>query len=254
MKKTIFFSVVASLFASPYSWGHFLAITPQNQVIENGAERTQDFDVYFTHPMTQGPIMAIDKPEEIGYWRLGKKEILSENLKEISIEQQKAWSLKHQFRRPGTYTFYVNQKPYIEKSENIAIAQYAKVVMDTFAAGEEWAPQLNTPVEIIPLTRPFGLWTNSVFTGRVLKNGKPAAGVSVEVEYDNKSNVPIIKDAYAKHITTTNAYGEFSVTLPKAGWWGIAALVEADEPIEIDGKSYPLEQAGVIWLQAVDFE
>lgn len=254
MKKTILFPVIASICASFNSWGHFLAITPQNQVIESGIERTQNFDVYFTHPMTQGPIMAIEKPTEIGYWCLGETENLSDKLKEISIEQKKAWSLKHQFKRPGTYTFYVNQAPYIEKSENIAIAQYAKVVMDTYAAGEEWAPQLNTPVEIIPLTRPFGLWTNSVFTGRVLKNGKPAAGVSVEVEYDNKSNVPIIADAYGKHITTTNASGEFSVTLPKAGWWGIAALIGADEPIEIDGKSYPYEQAGVIWLQTKDFE
>ncbi len=34
--------------------------------------------------------------------------------------------------------------------------------------------------EIVPLTKPFGLYTGNIFQGVVLKDGKPQANVKVE--------------------------------------------------------------------------
>ncbi len=37
------------------------------------------------------------------------------------------------------------------------------------------------------------------------------------------------------------------------GWWGFAALVEADAPGKApDGSEVPIEQGGLIWVKATD--
>ena len=47
--------------------------------------------------------------------------------------------------------------------------------------------------------------------------------------------------------------GEFSFTMPLTGWWGFAALIEDDETIKKDGKDYPIELGGVIWVETKDY-
>ena len=41
--------------------------------------------------------------------------------------------------------------------------------------------------------------------------------------------------------------------MPRAGWWGFAALVEGDTPMKApDGKSVPVEEGALIWVKATD--
>jgi cobalt/nickel transport protein len=43
--------------------------------------------------------------------------------------------------------------------------------------------------------------------------------------------------------------------MPRAGWWGFAALVEEDKPGKgPDGKPATTELGGLIWVQAVDMK
>jgi len=244
-------TVLAS-FTSVTVQAHFLTLFPEQQVIDVGDNKALHFPVYFTHPMSMGPTMDIVRPEAVGYVLNNKKTDLTTKLTQEKYGNSTGWALSFPLRRPGTYTFYANQKPYIDETENVAISQFVKVVVDAFAAGGDWQPQLNTPVEIMPLTRPYALWTNSVFTGRVLVNNEPAADVGVEVEYYNKQGMQVPSDAYLTQQVVTNSLGEFSIVLPKQGWWGMAALVEDEQPITIDGKEYPHERAGVMWLQVQD--
>jgi cobalt/nickel transport protein len=46
-----------------------------------------------------------------------------------------------------------------------------------------------------------------------------------------------------------NERGEFTIGLPRAGWWGICAL-EVGADIEHEGK--PLSQDAVLWIQVKD--
>jgi len=198
--------------------------------------------------------MSIARPVSTGYMVNETRVDLSERLKATNHEGEASWQLNMKLKRPGTYTFFTNMSPYLDKTEGVVITQYAKVVVDAFAALDEWQHRLGTPVEIIPLTRPFALWTHSVFTGRVLTDGRPAANVSVEMEYYNQSGVTLPSDAWDSLEVRTNAAGEFSVSLPHEGWWGIAALVPDEEPFLLEGKQYQHEQAGVIWLQVRDMK
>lgn len=233
---------------------HFLAFFPEKQVIDAGDSRRLHFPIHFTHPSTLGPTMSIARPVSVGYMVNDTRVDLIDELKAVTQDSKTSWGLDVNLRRPGTYTFYTNQSPYLDPTEEVVITQYAKVVIDAFAALGQWQPTLGTPVEIIPLTRPFALWTNSLFTGRVLADGQPAANVSVEVEYYNDSGVVLPSDAWASLEVRTNVAGEFSVVLPREGWWGIAALVPDKALITHEGEQYQHEQAGVIWLQVRDMK
>ena len=50
-----------------------------------------------------------------------------------------------------------------------------------------------------------------------------------------------------------DANGVFSYTMPKAGWWGFAALVDGDEPMKSPGgETVDVELGGLIWVKTVD--
>ena len=253
-RKFIYIPLIVSAALSPVvAQAHFLTMFPEQQVIDKGDSKNLHFPVYFTHPMSMGPTMDIVRPT-VGVVMNDKQTDLTDSLIAKPYGTAAGWALNYPLRRPGTYTFFANQQPYIDETENVAISQSAKVIVDAFAAGGDWQVQLNTPVEIMPLTRPYALWTNSVFTGKVLVNGQSLAGVDIEVEYYNKQGIPVPSDAYLTQQAVTNAAGEFTVSLPKEGWWGIAALVEDEQPISVDGKTYPHERAGVMWLQVQDID
>jgi len=112
------------------------------------------------------------------------------------------------------------------------------------------------PVEIEPLVRPFGLWTGNTFRGIVKKDGKPLPFAQVEVEYYNQGKrVKIPNDAFITQVIKADANGVFSYTMPKAGWWGFAALVQGDQKMPgPDGKPAAVELGGLIWVKTVDME
>lgn len=60
------------------------------------------------------------------------------------------------------------------------IVHFTKVCVNALGLEEGWDKPVGLETEIIPKTRPYGLWTGNVFTGQVLIKGKPAADVDVE--------------------------------------------------------------------------
>ena len=44
--------------------------------------------------------------------------------------------------------------------------------------------------------------------------------------------------------------GVFSFAMPKAGWWGFAALMEGSKPIKYEGKDKKVEIGAVLWVHA----
>ena len=56
-------------------------------------------------------------------------------------------------------------------------------------------------------------------------------------------------------VIKADAQGAFSYTMPRAGWWGFAALVEGDEKLPgPDGKPAPVELGGLMWVKTVDMQ
>ncbi|WP_428624082.1 DUF4198 domain-containing protein, partial [Sedimenticola sp.] len=156
---------------------------------------------------------------------------------------------------PGDYLFYLQPAPYWEPAEGKMIEHYTKVVVDAFDGASDWDRLVGFPVEIEPLVRPYGLWTGNLFQGVVKRNNEPVPFARLEIEWLNDGSVTPPADAYLTQVIKADANGTFSYALPRAGWWGFAALLEGPDKLPgPDGAAVPVEQGALIWVFARDMK
>lgn len=248
--RVAFVALAALALATP-ALAHFQEILPSADVLPDGGKVS--VDLVFTHPMEGGPVMEMKKPARVGVHVGGATTDLMGQLTQKPVDGKAAWSFTYDLKEPGAAIFYVEPQPYWEPSEGKYIVHYAKVIVDSYASGEGWDALIGLPVEIQPLTRPTGLWTGNVFTGVVLKGGKPAPFAEVEVEFVNDGSVRLPNDAFVTQVLKADANGTFTYAMPRAGWWGFAALLEGDTPMmSPEGKQVPVEDGALIWVKATD--
>jgi cobalt/nickel transport protein len=235
---------------------HFLLLRPSADVIETDGPRTLQLDIRFTHPMEQGPVMEMAMPRQFGMLAGGKRVDLLKELKPRKLDGRTAYTAALRPTAPGDCVLFVEPAPYWEPAERKMIVHYTKVVVNAFGAQRGWDAMVGFPVEIEPLVRPYGLWTGNAFRGIVRRDGKPAPFATIEVEYCNDGGrVRVPNDAFVTQTIKADANGTFSYTMPRAGWWGFAALVAGDKRLKApDGKPADVELGGLMWVRTVDME
>lgn len=247
--------LIGLLLATMPAHAHFQVIVPSADIIDDQSSRTVVLDLIFTHPMQRGPVMAMQKPARFGVKAGGKLQDLGASLQPKPADGKPAWTAAYTINAPGDYVFFVEPQPYWEPAEGKLIIHYAKVVVDGFGAGDGWDAMVGLPVEIRPLTRPYGVWTGNVFRGIVEKAGKPVPFAEIEVEWLNDGSVKAPADAFVTQVITADAAGTFAYAMPRGGWWGFAALVEAEKPQPgPDGTPVPVELGALMWVRAQDMK
>jgi cobalt/nickel transport protein len=232
---------------------HFQELIPSTEVVDADTGRDLTLALTFTHPMERGPVMPMGEPAAFGVLAPDGKRDLKDRLEPVQLDGKPAYKAVFQVPRPGDYIFYVEPAPYWEPAEGVMIVHYAKTVVDAYGAEEGWDRLVGLPVEIEPLTRPYGLWTGNVFTGLVRKGGEPVPFAEVEVEWRNDGSVTPPAGPFVTQVLKADANGLFTYAMPRAGWWGFAALMEGDEPMQNpDGKAVPVEQGALIWVRTRD--
>jgi cobalt/nickel transport protein len=233
---------------------HFQVILPSTDIVEDKDARTVDLDLRFTHPMEQGPTMNMAPPRQIAVLVGGKRIDLAGRLKPRKVDGKSAFTCTLPVSTPGDYVVYLEPEPYWEAAEQKMIVHYTKVVIDVLGAEKGWDALVGLPVEIEPLVRPYGLWTGNTFSGIVRYHGKPVPNARVEVEYFNEGGrVKPPRDAFVTQVVKTDPNGVFSYTMPRAGWWGFAALITGEEKMKSpEGKPVEVELGGLMWVKAVD--
>jgi cobalt/nickel transport protein len=233
---------------------HFQELIPSADIVDGQQGREVHLDLSFTHPMERGPVMEMARPVRFGVLTGGRLRDLRDALKEGKRDGRTAWSADYRLEAPGDHVFFVEPAPYWEKAEGKWIVHYAKVVVD-FAGGGGWDKPVGLPVEIEPLARPYGLWTGNLFRGIVRKAGKPVPFAEVEVEWRNDGSVKAPSDPFVTQVIKADASGQFAYAMPRAGWWGFAALVDSDKPAKSpEGKPAKTELGGLIWVRAQDMK
>jgi len=235
---------------------HFQVLKPSADIVTAEGSKTVDFDIIFTHPMEQGPVMEMGRPAEFGVLVNGKRRDLRASLRPRKADGKAAYACSYRIGAPGDYVFYIEPAPYWEPAEGKMIVHYTKVVVDAMGAGEGWDEMVGLPVEIEPLVRPYGLWAGNVFRGIVRKGGKPVPFAEVEVEYYNEGRkVKVPASPFVTQVIKADQNGVFCYAMPRAGWWGFAALVEGDEKMESpEGEMVPVELGGLMWVRTADME
>ena len=170
------------------------------------------------------------------------------------MDGKSTWETNYKITRPADYIFFLSPKPYWEASEDKFIVHVTKVIVDALGAEDGWdkpiAEAAGIPVEIIPLSRPYSLYAGNVFTGQVFRDGIPQLDVAVEVEWWGQGKTKAPTDAHIRQVVKTDSNGVFFYGIPKPGWWGFSAIMEAPESIKHEGKDKMVELAAVLWVHA----
>ena len=245
----LFFVIVFLLGSISLANAHFGMIIPSNDMITKDDSKNITLKIQFIHPM-EGDYMNMAKPVQFGVMIQGKKIDLLDKLQEKIVKDCITWEANYQAKRPGDYVFYVEPQPYWEPAEDCFIIHYTKVIVNALGLELGWDEEVDLKTEIVPLTRPYGLWTGNVFQGIVKVNGEPVSYAEVEVEYYNQDGkVKWSADPMITQVIKADQNGVFTYAMPQAGWWGFAALNEDEEKIKHNGEEKSVEIGAVLWVR-----
>ncbi|MFI3270671.1 MAG: DUF4198 domain-containing protein [Pseudomonadota bacterium] len=244
---------------------------------EIAMEKAEDLDmrIAFTHPAEAGHMMNMgginefyamyqrgeNEPQKIDFKPL-LKEITWTN-PESSAPAFSAYIPRKEIRSMGDYVFVMVPGYYLEKEEDCYMQQITKLVTNVGGVPTIWNEPVGLPCEIVPSAKPYGLWAGNVFQGQVLSNGEPVPFAEIEVEYMShmpnlesnsmpaESSVDYPNGVLVTQAIFADANGVFTYGIPKAGWWGFAALGVGPDT-EHQGKE--LSQDAVIWVKAEEMK
>ncbi len=227
---------------------HFGMVIPSQNIVTQ-KKKSVDLTLSFSHPF-EGIGMELVKPEKFYVKNGGKCHDLLPNLAETKVMDHKGWQTNYRIQRPGVYHFVMEPTPYWEPTEDVSILHFTKTIVAAYGADQGWDEPVGLPTEIVPLARPFGNYVGNVFTGKVLVNGKPVPHAEIEVEFYNQdSNLRAPSDYHITQVVKADTNGIFSFVCPRKGWWGFAALNEADFTLNNpDGEAKGVELGAVLWI------
>lgn len=250
--RKIVSALVGALFivgTSGLAQAHFGMVIPSKPTVMEMSEANLDLDIKFWHPFANIG-MNMEKPKKFEVFWAGKSTDLTATLKESRLKGFEKWTADYKIAKPGLYVFAVEPAPYWEAEEDLFIIHYTKAYVNAFGDDEGWADPIGQPAEIVPLTNPTGLYEGGLFTGRVMLGGKAVAGAEVEVEWypgPHKKGVAPNETMITQSVVA-DENGVFNFVAVRPGWWGFAALHEADYKIKRDGQDKSVELGGVVWV------
>jgi len=241
---------------------HFQLSYTEQSIIERPGD--VPVKLIFWHPFENGHVMDMGEPLEFYAIHRGEKIDLKETLTRTvfhgAANEAVAYDASVPVKRSGDYVLVTVPVPYYEGSEDIYIQQITKAYLNRNQMPTDWAEPQGLKAEIVPKIKPYNVVTGSSFTGRVLSDGQPVAGAEIEVEYmaaepdmatsrPKPATVGPMPGGALVAITDDNGYFTFAV--PRAGYWGFAALGVGPDT-EYEGKE--LSQDAVIWIRAFDLK
>lgn len=244
--STIFFFIITAT-----SWAHFPILLHDSP----WAKPNQEVNFFFVygHPYEREWV-STDKIGKIAaITPTGAKEDLTDSaeIKTVSVrgEDVKRLEWTYKPKTEGDYIVCVDSEPYVSRN-NTAYQDYIKVLMHC-ERQDGWRQRTGQPLEIVPLTRPYGFVEGSVFSGRVMMGDKSVAGAEVEIEHylteeADLDNLP--PDPFITRVVVTDPNGVFHITLPEPGWWVLACAADDIGRHVQDGKSYPLNGLAAMYI------
>ncbi len=239
----IFFSLAETAAA------HFGMVIPSDNMVMPDEPRKIEIVASFSHPFEMIG-MPLEKPAGFYVVKNGNKSDLTASLHQTGVMEHTAWKTNFSIKRPGIYNFVMVPKPYWEPAEDCYIVHITKTIVAAFGDDEGWDAEVGLKTEIIPLSKPFGLYAGNVFQGIVKVDGKEVPYAEVEIEYynqDKKAQTPT--DYMITQSIKADKNGVFTYAVPRHGWWGFSALSLSDKKIVHNNSEKDVELGAVIWVK-----
>jgi cobalt/nickel transport protein len=252
-------ALVYGIFAALPTLAHYQVYWPQFEGCYAKPGEVVRWQYFWGHPYdmliddAEPPKFFIFTPEE-------KKETLEP--REITLKDpasgkdRRAFTVEYNPPGLGDYYLCLKSPAYFIPSEQEFWQDYVKEPLHVMAEGG-WYDAVGLPVEIIPITRPYGWPAGSVFKGQVLAKRRPLTRATVEIEKFNGFFVPrdkLPRDRLGEEnsplitrVTKTDRMGYFLCTLDSPGWWIISVSAPGGSKTH-ERKRYPLKMRGALWI------
>ncbi|MDF1727817.1 MAG: DUF4198 domain-containing protein [Sulfitobacter sp.] len=254
MKKTFSATLAVAALTGGAALAHYGMIIPSDPMISQDDGRSVQLEVSFSHPFERAG-MTLEEPVSFNVTHDGETTDLLGDLTGADLMGEAGYRLAYPLQRPGTYLFSMEPKPYWEPAEDSYIIHYTKTYVSAFDDDEGWDTELGLRTEIVPLSKPFGLWEGNVFQGIVKLEGAPVPYAEVEVEYyneDDEAEAP--SELMITQTVKADGNGVFTYAAPSDGWWGFAALNTAPETLAHEGTEKAVELGAVIWVHFEEWD
>ncbi len=265
MVRALVSCLVVALVAGPAT-AHYNILLPSTAFAKKGEKVT--FTHFWGHPYEHelGSVPAIRQlyvitPE-------GQRVDLTKQVETIKVAGAEGKEVAaHRFtytpEKRGDYTFVLFTAPAFLEDLKESVVDVVKVVLHV-QTQKGWGAVSGEPAELVPVTRPYGLFPGMVFQARAMMplnpdvakdkgtKSQPLPGAIVEIErYNAKPTKPNEDDELITFRTQTDALGMLTCTLPDPGWWAVTVTRPAGN-YEVNGKEYPIKQRMTIWVHVHD--
>ena len=241
-------AAAALLAGTTAAQAHYGMIIPDTAMLGQEDGRSVTLTLSFSHPFDLDG-MPLDRPVSVTVTHDGQTTDLTGDLAPATVMDDAGFTVEVPVTRPGAYLFAMEPQPYWEPEEDAFITHYTKTVVPAFGDDTGWDTELGLKTEIVPLSKPFGLWAGNVFQGIVKLDGKAVPHAEVEVEFYNRDAGAVApSDLMVTQTVKADGNGVFTYAAPAPGWWGFAALSTADEPMMFEGTARDHELGAVIWV------
>lgn len=147
----------------------------------------------------------------------------------------------------GDFNFVLNTPPIWMEEDQEYLQDTVKVILHV-QIQKGWDAATGQPLELVPLTRPYGLEPGTVFQAQALASGKPLPGTLVEVEhYHAMPPRHLPDDEQITRMAKTDPNGVVTCTLTEPGWWCVTVLADGGKR-DHDGKAYPVQRRSTLWV------
>jgi cobalt/nickel transport protein len=149
----------------------------------------------------------------------------------------------------GDHIVVVDSAPVWIAEEGVFFEDHVKTIVHV-ATQVSWDRTVGGPLELMPLTRPYGLEPHVALQAQVLANGKPLSGVMAEIERYNadapkEADLPL--DEQITRRVKADPNGVLTCTLHDAGWWAVTAITDGGMR-DHDGKPRPMHRRATLWV------
>jgi cobalt/nickel transport protein len=155
----------------------------------------------------------------------------------------------------GDYLFTLETNPIWMDEDQEFFQDTVKVVLHV-QAQRGWDAAAGLPLEILPLTRPYGLQPGMTFQAQVVaaesglgkRRTQPVASTLVEIEhYNPEPPAQLPPDEHMTRTAKTDPNGVVTCTLTEPGWWCLTAQREGGKRAH-EGKDFPIRQRTTLWV------